>query len=223
MYVHGVIGHQATHFCYMIFENGGRNGRFFACVYGRRSYRTCRIHDVGMARNSRQRFLYALKIADRQIELLAQARVRAASIAGGFRTAGRVGWQGYTAAYRKNFHQHAPALTRHLEASDNEVEWHEYVLALRRSVLKCGVQRKVASADRDPRQMSGNQRGGNTIIIFVPDQVFRIIEFECEAEHRGYRRQRDVTLFPVEPHADDRPAIKNAFTNHTVVRNRCGV
>ena len=76
---------------------------------------------------------------------------------------------------------------------------------------------------RDPGQVGRNQRCRDAVLVPVPDQVIRVVEFECETEHGGDRCQRNVALVPVEPDADDSLTFPFALAHDAAVNQRCRV
>ena len=88
VHVHCVVGNLASEFRAVVLENCGRDGRFFALIYGSRRYCYGSIHNVGMTGDSGERLTHSLKVSDRCIELLADRRVRSSRIACGLATAG---------------------------------------------------------------------------------------------------------------------------------------
>ncbi len=53
--------------------------------------------------------------------------------------------------------------------------------------------------------------------------MLRIIELEGQPQHSGHRPQGDVTLFPVEPDADNLLTLKLSPAHHPAVRHGTGV
>jgi hypothetical protein len=47
-----------------------------------------------------------------------------------------------------------------------------------------------------------------------------VVQLECQAEHRGDRRERDVALVPVEPDTGDLATLPLAATDHAGIGNR---
>src|SRR4029079_6604081 len=100
----------------------------------------------------------AFELTDRNIELTPDACVRASREHGCLRRACRTRRQRDATAHRQLLDEHAPALAGHLDAADQEVERHEHVFALDRTVLEWRVQREVAATDRDARRVTRNRR-----------------------------------------------------------------
>ena len=48
-----------------------------------------------------------------------------------------------------------------------------------------------------------DQCRGDAILVLLANQVVGVIQFEGQAKYRRYRRQRDVSLVPVETDAGD--------------------
>ena len=207
MHVHGVVRDLPAHLRDVVLEHRGRHRGLFAAVDGAGRDRTRRIHGVGVADHARQHGLDAFEFAHRHVELAPDAGVGARGEHAGLGAAGGVGGQRDATADRELLDQHAPALSGHLRAADDEVERHEHVLAGKRAVLERHVEREVAPADGDAGRVARDQRAGDAEIGLVAQQLVGIEHAEREADDGRDRRERDVALVEVELQADDLAAL----------------
>ena len=78
----------------------------------------------------------------------------------------------------------------------------------------------MTAADIHTRCVRGDQTQRDTNIFFLPEDVIGIVQTKCQPQQRGYRPQRDVTLFPGKADAQHiRLALPLTFTHDTKVRN----
>ena len=222
--IHRVVGDAAAVLGEVILQHRRRHRRFLAAVdrAGRDGARC--VHDVSGAGHARECFRDTFELTDRDVELTADARVRAGREHCCFRRARRARRQRNAAADRELLDEHAPALAGHLDAADQEIERHEHVLALDRSVLERRVQREVPPADSDAGRVARDQRAGDAEIrALVAEQPIGIEQLEGEADHGRDRCERDVALREVQTHADDLAALVHSLAHDAGVGDRCGV
>ena len=81
----------------------------------------------------------------------------------------------------------------------------------------------MAPAGLDTREIGRDERRRDAVLVNVAYEVIRVVEFERQAEDRGNGGQRDVTLVPVQPDADDLLALPGALANDSAVDERRGV
>ena len=158
--------------------------------------------------------MHAFHLCDRYVELTTHAGKAAAPAQRVTRGAGGARRQRDAAANRETLHQHTPALANHIRATDNGVQRYEHVFTLNRAVHKRAANRVVATANVHTLSIAGDQRQGNAPIFFVAQQVFRVEEAECQANHGGNGRQGDPALLKVQAHAHDFFAINDLRTHH---------
>ena len=222
--VHRVVRDHAAVLGEVVLQHRRGHGRLLAAVDRAGGHGACGVHDVSESGHAREHFRDAFEVADRSIELTANARVRAGREHCRLRRAGRARGQRDAATDRQLLDQHAPALARHLRSADDEVERHEHVLALDRPVLERHVQRKVTAPDRDARRVAWNQRAGDAVVgAIAAEQSIGIEQLEREADDRRDRRERDVALGEVQPQADDLATFVHALAHDAGVRNRRGI
>ena len=202
LHVHGVVHHAAHVLGELVLGDRRGHRRFLAQVHGARRERARGVHEIGVPGHARERFFHAFELADRQLELLADARVRAGGAAGELAGAGRERRQRNRTAGSEGFHQHAPALADLLRPADDPVERNEHVLAPVGAVLERNVERIVARADFDAGGIRRNQRQRDAEILVAAQQVVGVVELERQTEHRRHRPEGDVALFPVQPNAE---------------------
>src|SRR3546814_920712 len=101
---------------------------------------------VGLAGDARQRFLDAFEAADRQAELLADARIGAGRDRAHLGAAAGGRGQGDRAADRQLLVEHLPALAGVVLAAKQLAERDEDLAAVDRAVLERRVEREVAAA-----------------------------------------------------------------------------
>src|SRR5690606_18541877 len=102
---------------------------------------------VGLAADARQGFFNAFEAADRQAELLADARVRTGGDGAGLGAAAGCGRQGDRTPDRQALAEHPPALAEAVLLADDLAQRHEHLVAADRAVLERRVEREVAAAD----------------------------------------------------------------------------
>jgi len=157
-----------------------------------------RVHDVGVARDARQRLLDALELADGETELLADGGVSPRHAGHKLAAAHGLRRQHNAAARRQRVHEHGPALARALFPSDNGVDGQHHVLALRRAVKEGHPERIVAAPEPHARRVRGHKGAGDPQVLALAQVILRIVQLKRQSEHAGDGRQRDVALLPVE-------------------------
>ncbi len=124
-------------------------------------------------------------LPDRHLELFAHAAICPAGARDQLHAADAAGRQRDRASRRQAFHQHAPALPDARGAADDVIHRDEHILALRRAVQECGIQREVASPDLHARRIGGDQRERDAEIGFAAQQVVGVMQLESQTEQRG--------------------------------------
>ena len=182
-----------------------------------------RLVHVGVLDHARERLLQPLHLADRQVELLADAGVgrRVAQQRLGAGSRGRR--QRDRPAGGQALHQHAPALADHLLAADHPVDRDEHVAAPDRTVREGGAARQVAAADLDAGMVRRHQRHGDAEVLAAAQQVLGVDEAHGEADQRRLRRQRDVALLPGGADADHLLALVPALRHVADVAHGGGI
>ena len=79
----------------------------------------------------------------------------------------------------------------------------------------------MSPANRYAGGIGRNQCRRDAVVFLVADQAIGVTKLEGESEHGRDRRERNVTLVPVELDAGDRLAIPFAFAHHAAI-NQCG-
>ena len=204
----------------MVLEDGGRYGRLFAAVDGTGGDAARGIHDVAVAQHAGQQCFNALEPTHRQAELLADAGIGAGSPHTRHRATGGTGGQRDAAPHRQLFDEHAPALAGHCHTADQTVERHEHVMALDGAVLEGDVEREMATANLDARRIARQQCAADADVGLGADQMIRVKQAEGQADDRGHRCQRDVTLVEVEADAQHFIALVHTAAHHTGIANR---
>ncbi len=207
----------------VVFDDGGDDRGFLAKVDTGHRQVGCGAHNVGVAADAGQRLFNPFHFADGQLELATDAAVGAARQGQHLDTTGAVGGQGDAATDRQTLDQHAPALTGHGRATDNEVERNEHILTLSRTVLERHVEREVATADADPLDVSGNEGAGDAELFLVTQQVLGVTQFEGETQDGGDRGKGDVALVPGEAHAEHLFTFPLALADDTEIGDGAGV
>ena len=89
---------------------------------------------------------------------------------------------------------------------------------------KADIQREMAASDLHTRRIGGNQRKCDAAVGFAAQQVFRVVQFERQAEQRGRRSERDVALLPCQAYAQHMllPA-EFAVAHDAVIGDRTGI
>ena len=187
MHVHRIIDDDAPALGGVIFDDGGNHRGLFAQIHRQRGKFARRIHHVGVRAYACQRLFHALELADRQIELLPHPAIRPTSTRRQFHRAHTAGGQGNRTPRRQTFHQHAPALTDMFNAANQVVQRDKHILPLCRAVQKSRIEREMAAAYLHPRRIGGNQRQRDAAMGVPSQQVFGVIQFECQAQQRGDR------------------------------------
>ena len=224
LHVHRVVRDHAAELGDVVLEDAGGHGGPLAAVDRAGRHRARRVHDVGARGHARDHGLDALELADRQVELAADARVGGGGIDAALGAAGRDRGQRDATPDGQLLDQHAPALARHLRPADDRVQRHEHVLALDRPVLERAVQRKVATADRDAGRIARHQRDGDAVVgLVAADQLVRVEQAEGEADDGRDRRERDVALREIEADAERLAALVQAAADDAGVRHRARI
>ncbi|MGY3293863.1 hypothetical protein ACVWW3_000358 [Bradyrhizobium sp. LM2.9] len=220
MDVHGVVDRGAHPLGRVQLHDAGDDGGMDASVQRGASEPPCRVELIGGADDAGERLLDALELGDGDAELLADAGIGAGG-AGGIGGAGRgQRWQRDAAAGGERRHQHLPALPQPLLAADDIVERDEDVVAPVRAVLEHLHRRQMAMADFDAGQIGRDQRHADAELFLIADEMIGVMGFEGEAQERRDRPERDVTLVPVEPEADDLAALEIALADDAGVDHR---
>ena len=218
--VHAVIDHLARPLGNVVLGDGRDHRWLFAEIDGAGRHLAHGVHHVGVGADAGQAFLDALELADRHLELRTHAGIAADGARRHLRHAGVGGRQRDRTPGGQTLHEHAPALTGHRRAADDEIERHEDFLAACRAVHEHGVEREVAAPGIDARMIVGDQRAGDADMFLVAQQAVRIIKMESQAEHRAHRRQRDVALVPGDAHAEHFLALVHALADDAAIGNR---
>ena len=184
--------------------DAGHDRRLLAEVDRGRGQRARGVHHVEIAAHARQRFLDALELADRRLELRAHAGVAAGRADGELGHPGRRRRQRNAAPGGEALHQHPPAAAQHRLAADDPVHRDEHVLAPGRPVLEHRIERHVPATDLDARVRGRDQRAGDADVLLVADQAVGVVGAERETEQGRDRTQRDVALVPGDPQAERR-------------------
>ena len=88
VHIHCMVHYLAHALGHLVFHNAGNYRRTFASVQAAQGQFTCRVHDVTVAGNFRQRFFHTFKITDRGAELFTNACIGAAVTGNVFARAG---------------------------------------------------------------------------------------------------------------------------------------
>ncbi len=185
--VHRVVDDLPAALGEMELRDAGDDRGLLAQVDRRGGQRARGIHHVQVAAHPRQRFLDALELADRRLELLAHVRIAAD---GTHRELGHPGgrrWQRDAAPGRQALHQHPPAAAEHRLPADDPLHRNEHVLAERRTVLEHRIERHVPPADLDPGMRGRDQRARDAEVFAVADQAVGVVGAEGEPEERRDR------------------------------------
>ncbi len=178
------------------------------------------LEPVGRFDHARQRLFHALHVADRQIELLADAGVGRGVAEQRFGGGGACGRKRDGAPRCEAAHQHAPALPCPLLAADDPVDRHEHVLAGGRAVGKSRAAWQMPPPDLDAWMIGGDERERDADVIAAAEMVLRIEQTEGEAEQRRVRRQGNIALVPGELDAERLLAVMPAFGHHADIAHR---
>ena len=114
---------------------------------------------------------------------------------------------------RQAVHQHHPALAKHLLAADQVVQRDEHVFAAVRAIHEGRAQWQVTAAYVDARCVGGDQRQADAQVLFLAQQVVRVVGLERQPQQRGDRAERDVAFFPIQTQADHFFALPLTFAN----------
>ena len=209
MDVHGVVDRDPHPLGGVQLHDAGNDRGMMALVERRTGQPPRRVEQIGGAGDARQRLLDAFELADRNAELLADARIGAGGARGIGRTRGRQRRQRDAAAGGERRHQHLPALAEALLAADDVVHRDEDIVALVRAVLEHLHRRQMAPADLDAGQIGRDQRHGDAEFFLRAHEMIGIIGLEGEAEQRRDRAERDVALVPVQPQPEHFAGLRN--------------
>ncbi len=179
--------------------------------------------DIGEPDHARDRQLDAFELADRHVELAADARVGAGREHRCLRTAGGIGGQRDAAPDRELLDQHAPALAGHLDAADDGIERHEHVAPAHRSVLERNVERQVTLADLDAGGFAPDQRAGDAEVGLAAEQPVGIEHAKGQAYYGGDWRESNVALGEVQAEPEYLAALPHAAADHAGIRDRGGI
>ncbi len=220
MHVHRIVRNEPAELGEVVLQHRGRHRRFLAAVDCARGHRSRGVHDVSTAGHAREHFRNAFELTDGQIELTTNARVRTRGKHGGLRTASCTRGQRDAASDGQLLDEHAPALACHLRAADDGIERHEHVFALNRPVLERHVQREMPAPNRNAGRVAWNQGASDAVLhALAAEQAFRVIQLECKPDDGRDRRERDVALGEVEPHADDFAPVVDALAHDARIGN----
>ena len=147
------------------------------------------LEPVGRLDHARQRLLDAFHVADRQIELLADAGVGGGGAEQRFGGGGACGGKRDGAPRGEAAHQHAPALPCPLLAADDPVDGHEHVLAGGRAVGKGRAAWQMPAPDLDAGMIGWDERERDADVIAAAEMVLGIEQAEGEAEQRRVGRE----------------------------------
>ena len=181
------------------------------------------VHLVGEGGDPRQRLFDALEVPDRPVELLADRRIGAGETAGGLARTDAQRRQRDTPTLGQALDQHAPTLADVAGAADQLGHRNEHVVALVRAVLERNVQGYMAFADTHARGIAGHQRQGDAQVGCLTQQVIRVIQFERKTEQGADRPQGDVSLLPIQAHAQHAFTVPVTMAYHAAVRDRAGI
>src|ERR1700739_2069795 len=108
------------------------------------------------------------------MELLTDARIGARDIGAKGCTSGRQRWQRYAAPGRERAHQHLPALTDLIDATNDIIDRDENIVAPVRTVLEDMHRRQMTAADADAGQMRGHQRQRDADVVAIANEMIGI-------------------------------------------------
>ena len=161
MDVHGVVDRDPHPLGGLQLHDAGNDRGMMALIERGAGQPPRRVEQIGGAGDARQRLLDAFELADRHVELLADARIGAGGARGVGRARRRQRRQRDAAPGGERRHQHLPALAEALLAADDVVHRDKDIAAPVRAVLKHLHRRQMAMADLDARQMGRDQRHGD--------------------------------------------------------------
>ena len=158
VHVHGVVDRDAQPLGRLRFHDGGDDRGLVAVVDRRAGQPPRGVEQIGGGGQAAEPLLDGLEAADRDMELLADARIGAGGVGreGGARRRQRR--QRDAAPGRQRAHQHLPALADLLDAADDVVHRDEHVAAPIRTVLEDMERGEMAAADLHARQVGRHQR-----------------------------------------------------------------
>ena len=223
VHVHRVVGDLPRHLGDVVLQHRGGHRGFLAAVDGPGGDRARRVHGVGEAHHASDHALDALELADRHVELSADAGIGAGREHRGLAATGAARGQRDAAPDGELLDQHAPALARHLRSADDEVERHEHIRTGERTVLERHIEREVPAADGDARCLARDQRAGDAEVLLAAEQPLGVEHAEGEADHRRHGRKRDVALGEVQAQSGDLATLPDPFADHAAVGERSGV
>ena len=178
VHVHRVIDGDAHAVGRLRFHDGGDDGRMVAVVERRAGHAARGVEQIGGRGDAAEPFLHGLEFGDRDVELLADARISAGDIGGEGGARRRQRRQRNAAAGRERAHQHFPAFADLIDAADDIVHRNKNVMAPVRSVLEHVHRRQMTPPDADARQMRRHQRERDADIVALADQMIGIAQLE---------------------------------------------
>ncbi len=221
--VHGVGDAPAAAFGEVVLEDGREDRGFFAQVHRVGGQDARAVHQPGVAADARQGFLDAFEGRQRHVELLADVRVAAADETADLGGAGTGGRQRDRASDREAVHQHHPAFADHLAPADDGFQRYEDVLAPVRAVHEGRAQGQMTAADFDAGGLGGDQRQADAELLFVTQEMIRVVGLEGDAEQGRYRAEGDIALFPVQAQAEHFFALPQTCADHPAVVHGAGI
>ena len=99
----------------------------------------------------------------------------------------------------------------------------EYILTLRRSILKHRSKGHVPVSNLDPLCIGGYQCAGDSQFFGLSEQSIWIPGLECQAQNSCHRRQRDVTLVPIQSQSQDLTALVLTFADNANILHASGI
>ena len=210
MHVHGVVDGDAHAVGRLRFHDRGDDRRMVSVIERGAGHAARGVELISGRGDAAEPLLHRLELRDRDVELLADARIGAGDIGAERRARRRQRRQRNAASGRQRAHQHFPALADLVDAADDIVHRNEDVVAPVRSVLEHVHGRKMTPPDADAGQMRRHQRERDADIVALADQMIGIVQLEGKPEHGRDRAERDVALVPVEPDAE-----------HVLARHKC--
>ncbi len=221
--VHGVVGDHAQPLGRLLLHDGGDHRGLVTVVDGGAGEPARRVDQIGGGGHAPEPFLNGLELADRHVELLADARIGSGRVRGEGGAGGGERRQRDAASGRERAHQHLPTFADLRNAADHIVDRDEHVPAPGRTVLERVEGRQVTTPDLDAGEIGRHQRYRDADVVLIADQVIGIVQLEGKTEHGRDRPERDVTLVPVELDAENLAAFPGATAHHAGIDHRCGI
>ena len=187
VYIHRIVNRLASALGEMIFDDGRDDRGFLAQIHRARRHHPRRVHHVGIAADTCQRFFHAFKAPNGHFELHAHSAIRAAGARRQLRRAGAGGGQGNRSPRREAVHQHAPATTHSVAPADYPFRRDEHILPGIGAILKSRIEREMPAANIDTRYMGGDQRQRNTEVFFITKQPIRVMQPERKSQESRHR------------------------------------